>query len=120
MECAEMTIPQRENGLAERPEPTNPVVDFDGLARLLHRDRATLVADRCRAPHRVPPAYRVPGTRQPLWLVDDVLQWLREHREYEVETPRPGRPRKAEQVRRERRPQVTQRNNHSVAGRSQP
>jgi hypothetical protein len=82
-----------------------PVLNLDGLAQLLHRDRATIKADRCRAPHRVPPAHKPPGTKEPLWLLDEVLQWLRAHPDCSP-TPntsrRIGRPKKAEQVRRAR------------------
>jgi hypothetical protein len=121
MECASMKNPECSTGPAVDPQPINPVVDFDALAWLLHRDRATLVADRCRAPDRLPPAYRVPGTRQPLWLLEEVLQWLRQHPEYEGKPPHVGRPPKAEQVRRQRRAGATQRNDQPVVvGRAQP
>lgn len=83
-----------------------PVLNLDGLSRLLHRDRATILADRCRAPHRVPPAHRIPGTKEPLWFLDEVLDWLRAHPDLPstvATSPRsPGRPRKAEQVARAR------------------
>lgn len=78
-----------------------PVLNLDGLAKLLHRDRATILADRCRAPERVPPAHKAPGTKEPLWLLDEVLAWLRAHPDFrraaESSTPRrrPGRPRKS-------------------------
>lgn len=115
-----MKTPPCVDGLADRPQPHNPVIGIDGLARLLYRDRATLLADRCRAPDRVPPAYRVPGTRQPLWLVEDVLRWLREHPEYEVRPHQSGRPNKAQQVHRQRRSKAAQCSTQSVAGRVQP
>lgn len=84
--------------------PLGPVLNLNGLAQLLHRHRATIKADRCRAPHRVPPAHKAPGTKEPLWLLDEVLDWLRTHSDVTratAKTPRrPGRPRKADQVRK--------------------
>jgi hypothetical protein len=83
-----------------------PVLNLDGLSLLLHRDRATIKADRCRAPHRVPPAHKAPGTKEPLWLLDEVLDWLRAHpdlpRTVATAPRRVGRPKKAEQVWRAR------------------
>lgn len=80
---------------------STPVLNLDGLSQLLHRDRATIKADRCRAPERVPPAHKVPGAKEPLWLLDEVLAWLRSHPDFrraaESNTPRRrlGRPRKS-------------------------
>ncbi len=84
-----------------------PVLDVDGLAQLLHRDRATILADRCRAPERVPPAHKARGTKEPLWLLDEVLAWLRAHPDSRADAKpaarrSPGRPRKADQVQRAR------------------
>ena len=70
-----------------------PVIGYCLLAVLLHRTVATLQADRCRRPSSLPPACTPPQTRQPLWLLEDVLQWLAEHREAPAPR-RPGRPRK--------------------------
>ena len=88
-----------------------PVLDLDGLAKLLHRDRATILADRCRAPQRVPPAHKPPGTKEPLWLLDEVLHWLRAHPDLRAGAKpavrrAPGRPLKAEQVWRARAKRV--------------
>lgn len=81
-----------------------PVLDVDGLAQLLHRDRSTILADRCRAPERVPPAHKARGTKEPLWLLDEVLDWLRAHPDSRngagpATRCSPGRPRKVDQVR---------------------
>jgi hypothetical protein len=86
------------------PFVLGPVLNLDGLSQLLHRDRATIKADRCRAPERVPPAHKAPGAKEPLWILDEVLAWLRAHPD-SPRTPstaprRPGRPRKVDQVRR--------------------
>lgn len=95
-----------------RVAPQAPTVDFAGLAALLHISRSTIVTLHSRARHRLPPACRVPGSREPVWIVTDVLAWLRRHPEgdgataaTDVQTPerapqkrRPGRPTKAEQI----------------------
>jgi len=70
-----------------------PSFSYEGLSILLCRTVGTLQADKCRKPDSLPPCCTPPGTRQPLWLLEDVLAWLSEHRE----TPaprRPGRPHK--------------------------
>lgn len=88
-------------GLAVSTPVLGPVLDLDGLSQLLHRDRATIKADRCRAPERVPPAHKAPGAKEPLWLVDEVLDWLRAHPDLrrtanaDAHHRRPGRPRKS-------------------------
>ena len=77
------------------------VLNLDELSHLLHRDRSTIKADRCRAPGRVPPAHKAPGTKEPLWLLDEVLAWLRAHPDLRCAANadsshrRPGRPRKS-------------------------
>ena len=65
-----------------------PVIGYALLSSLLGRTVGTLQADRCRNPASLPPACTPPGTKQPLWLLSDVLAWLAEHRE----PRRPGRP----------------------------
>lgn len=102
---------------------TANVIDVSDLSRVLRKSVSSILADRSRAPHRLPPACTPPGTRQPLWILDDVLDWLRGHREpaapasasaapQPAEAPtttttapasakrRRGRPTKAEQVAR--------------------
>lgn len=60
------------------------VVDLHGLAALLHRTPGTITSDRLRRPSSVPPAYLPPGSNRPLWIVEDVLRWLRQHPELAV------------------------------------
>lgn len=92
------------------------VIDIDGLSQLLHKNPATIKADRSRAPHRVPPSCEPPGSRVPLWIVEDVMNWLRSYQRPVVLTPevpaaarsaaipkpqkKRGRPTKVEQARR--------------------
>lgn len=77
-----------------------PVFSYEHLSRLLGRSVLSLQQDRCRKPHTVPPACTPPGTRQPLWLLTDVLAWLAGHRQATTPPPprKPGRPTKAEEV----------------------
>lgn len=92
-----------------RVQPQPATVGFDGLADLLHINRATVVTLHSRARDRLPPAFKAPGSREPLWIVGDVLAWLRRHPESSTQTDvqtaepkqvkrRPGRPTKSEQV----------------------
>lgn len=85
-----------------------PVLTVEDLSRLLDKSRSAILADRSRAPHRLPPACKVPGTT-PRWLLSDVLDWLAAHREPAASAPAPapaprrrgrGRPTKVEQIAR--------------------
>lgn len=58
-----------------------PVIGVDALSLLINKSPATILMDRSRAPHKLPPACMPPGTKQPLWLTTDVLEWLASHRE---------------------------------------
>lgn len=82
-----------------------PVVGVEQLADLLNISPATLLANRSRAPWRLPPACMPDGSKKPVWLLADVLEWLAAHREAApvavAKAPppprRPGRPSKIEQ-----------------------
>lgn len=71
-----------------------PVIGLDGLSGLLGKAPSSILADRCRAPHRLPPACTPPGCKQPLWLTQDVLDWLAKHREPEIAAPAVAAPRR--------------------------
>lgn len=64
-----------------------PAFQADVLSLILGKSVAAILADRSRAPHRLPPACSPPGTRRPTWLLSDVLAWLAEHREAPVAAP---------------------------------
>lgn len=74
-----------------------PAFQADVLSLILGKSVAAILADRSRAPHRLPPACSPPGTRRPTWLLADVLAWLAEHREAPVDAPEraPAKPRAA-------------------------
>ena len=91
------------------------VLGVSELSELLHKTPLTILADRSRAPHRVPPSCEPPGSRQPLWILEDVLQWLRSYQRPATPPPAPaptprhvGRPTKVEQVARQRAAEAAQ------------
>lgn len=84
-----------------------PSFSYDGLSVLVNRSIPSLQADMCRKPWTLPPACKIPGTKSPIWLLKDVLDWIAVHRVQAVEPPaaepatrRRGRPTKVEQARR--------------------
>jgi predicted DNA-binding transcriptional regulator AlpA len=54
----------------------NPLIDIDGLARLLNRNAATIRRDLRRNPDAVPPRLQLPGTRLLRWREADIAAWL--------------------------------------------
>lgn len=53
-----------------------PAFGYEHLGQLLHRSPMSLQADFSRKPASLPPAHRPPGTKQPIWLLTEVLAWL--------------------------------------------
>lgn len=90
-------------------------LDIPGLALLLHTTPSALRSRLCRNPETLPPAIRIPGSRRPIWLVDDVVVWLKGHQTISFAQPIPqpaipsqekrrkGRPTNAERLARARR-----------------
>lgn len=54
---------------------------IEELAQLLHRSPTTIASEVTKAPHKLPPRLRLPGSRKVLWLRTDVFQWIHKHRE---------------------------------------
>lgn len=83
-----------------------PVFGYDLLSVLLGRSVSSLQADKCRKPWSLPPSCTPPGVKSPLWLLDDVIGWLQQHRAPQAAPPakkrKRGRPTKAEQVARQK------------------
>ena len=81
---------------------TDLTVGVTGCARICQQSRATFLSNRARAPWRVPPACTAPGSHRPVWIIADVLDWLRKHQEKPAAQPEPkrrrGRPTKTEQA----------------------
>ncbi len=54
----------------------DPLLDLEGLARLLNRSPQTIRRDLRRNPDAVPPRMQLPGTRLLRWRESDVALWL--------------------------------------------
>lgn len=76
-----------------------PIIDAEILGSLLKKTPGTIYVYRNTAPHRLPPACTPPGTRTPLWLLADVLEWLAEFRAAPAPAPNPLKKEVAEEVR---------------------
>ena len=89
-----------------------PVLGVSELSILLKKSPGVILADRSRAPHRVPPSCEPPGSRQPLWILEDVIAWLRGHQRPVTPVPSPpprrGRPTKREQLERQQAKEAAQ------------
>lgn len=63
---------------------SSTTVDINGLSKILLRSPASIRKALSRAAHGemnesgVPPARRIPGCRNMIWLVDEVMDWLRQ------------------------------------------
>lgn len=91
-----------------------PIIGTDELAILLKRKNINI--DKCLRPHTVPHSYKPTDTKQPLWITEDVVEWLRQFKE----TPKnlipsakkKGAPTKAERVARRSAVEI----NNSILG----
>lgn len=82
---------------------TRLTVDVDGLAEILQTSSNSIRTRLCREPHTLPPRLKLPGNTRLLWLMEDVMNWLKQCRTEPAPAPAPrkrGRPTKAEQARR--------------------
>lgn len=88
------------------------VLGIAELSVLLKKSAPAIIADRSRAPHRVPPSCEPPGSKQPLWILEDVIAWLRGHQRPVTPVPSPpprrGRPTKREQLERQQAKEAAQ------------
>lgn len=77
-----------------------PILGTDELSLLLKRKNIN--NDRCNRPHTLPEACIPPDTQKPLWILEDVIEWLRQHKETPKHlrpiTPKKGAPTKAERI----------------------
>ena len=96
-----------------------PFVGIKGLSKLTGIAQAPVYSDLCRAPWKLPPAYRLPGRRRLLWDRDEVIAWIK--RFPALQSPmqelsfgdrsapqRRGRPRKASKVVKAHGPEVVE------------
>lgn len=75
-------------------------IDAAGLAVLLFKKAETILSDARDYPQRVPPFSLIPDTRQPIWVLHVVFDWLASKTVVPA-TPRPrgrGRPTKREAI----------------------
>lgn len=79
-----------------------PSFGADILSVLIGLSVAAIHTYRSRARHKIPPACSPPGTRNPIWLLTDVLAWLASHREPVAvpPAPKPSKPSAAVSTRR--------------------
>lgn len=56
-----------------------PILGTDELSLLLKRKNIN--NDRCNRPHTLPVACIPPDTQKPLWITEDVINWLRQYEE---------------------------------------
>ena len=81
-----------------------PAFGYAELSQLLGRSPATLQADFSRNPGSLPPAHKPPHTKNPVWLLAEVLAWLQAQPAKELQPPVPrgahrlGAPAKSESV----------------------
>lgn len=68
-----------------------PAQSFDvlGLSPLIGLSVRSIQTYRTRFPERLPRACSPPGSRNPIWLLEDVLNWLASHREPAAALPVP-------------------------------
>jgi hypothetical protein len=88
-----------------------PILGYGELAQLLKRTPASLQADFSRKRASLPPAYLPQGTKQPLWILTEVIAWLaKQPAKTPSRTPiealsartRRGAPTKADRIARQR------------------
>lgn len=51
------------------------------MAVVLRRAVETIRSDASRRPETLPPRIIIPGTSKLLWLEDDVIEWMKDHRD---------------------------------------
>lgn len=61
-------------------QPTD-TLSIKELSEILRRSPTTIATDVTRAPQKLPPRLKLPGSRRVLWLRSDVEEWLKKHRE---------------------------------------
>lgn len=60
---------------------TIKTMGVEELSVLLRRAVDTIRSDARRRPETLPPRIIIPGTSKLLWLEDDVIEWMKEHRD---------------------------------------
>ncbi len=88
------------------------LLTVEELSSYLHKSVSSIRSDVTRNPQSLPPICRLPGTKRLLWRREDVEFWLADHVMVSaagnaagaliVANTKPGRPTKAEQVKRQK------------------
>jgi hypothetical protein len=60
---------------------TIKTIGVEELSVLLRRAVDTIRSDARRRPETLPPRIIIPGTSKLLWLEEDVVNWMKEHRD---------------------------------------
>jgi hypothetical protein len=60
---------------------TIKTLGVEELSVLLRRAVDTIRSDARRRPDTLPPRVVIPGTSKLLWLEEDVVNWMKEHRD---------------------------------------
>lgn len=83
-----------------------PIIGIEELSLLLKRCEAVIRKDRSNSErkHTLPGAFKPVGTKNPLWITEDVIAWLREHPEENTQpVKRMGAPTKVERIAKRQR-----------------
>lgn len=76
-----------------------PIIGIKELSLLLKRSEAIIRKDRADEgrKHTLPPSKKIRNTKNPLWITEDVINWLREQPD-DTEAPKMGAPTKRERI----------------------
>jgi len=83
-----------------------PIIGIEELSFLLKRSKEVIKKDRSdpSRKHTLPPAFKPEGTKNPLWVTEDVIIWLRQHPEDSPSQTKPtkkiGAPTKLERIKK--------------------
>ena len=116
MSQIESALPKPISGLLDAADD-GPFIGVKGLSKLTGIAEATVYSDLCRAPWKLPPAYRLPGRRRLLWDREEVVTWVKRFPALQSQMQelgfgdrsvpqRRGRPRKASKVVKAHGPEV--------------
>lgn len=76
-----------------------PIIGIEELSQLLKRSEGIIRKDRATEgrKHTLPPARKIHNTKNPLWITEDVIDWLRQQPD-DAEVPKMGAPTKRERI----------------------
>ena len=96
----------------ESTQEIEPLLTVEDLAAILKMHPGSIKNRHCKDPSSLPPTCRIPCNKRLFWRREDVRKWLEQHVQVHVTMVRPepaaapkrkpGRPRKSEQLARQR------------------